>query len=26
VPAGLAAVREPRRFGDTALTFLEAEG
>jgi 16S rRNA (guanine966-N2)-methyltransferase len=26
VPAGLAAAREPRRFGDTALTFLEVEG
>lgn len=25
VPAGLRAAREPRRFGDTALTFLEAE-
>ena len=26
VPAGLRETREPRRFGDTALTFLEAEG
>jgi len=25
-PAGLTAARPPRRFGDTALTFLEAEG
>jgi 16S rRNA (guanine966-N2)-methyltransferase len=25
-PAGLTAAREPRRFGDTALTFLEVEG
>jgi 16S rRNA (guanine966-N2)-methyltransferase len=25
VPPGLAAIRPPRRFGDTALTFLAAE-
>jgi 16S rRNA (guanine966-N2)-methyltransferase len=25
LPAGLAPAREPRRFGDTALTFLAAE-
>jgi 16S rRNA (guanine966-N2)-methyltransferase len=25
VPPGLVAAREPRRFGDTALTFLAAE-